>query len=178
MTYEIKVSQFCSLSQEIKFQSWLASTEPALYDKLLVQVKSGIGCHANTRVMTDIQKELDKKGKLQDLVLFLRDNFPATLREITTKKAVEQTRTTILRSGKDMVVFRHYNCALLTFPQKLVMQNKDVGQLRRDVKHFLTDKINYDYIIVSILASVHLVKPEGIFIIAFFLSIQHVLHCF
>jgi predicted DNA-binding protein (UPF0278 family) len=99
--------------------------------------------------MIEIQKELEKNGKYQELISFLKDNFPATLREVVVNKKPDPAHTVILRSGKDMVVFKHYNCALLTFPQKLVMQNKDVAQLRRDVKNFLMDKMGYDYIIVD-----------------------------
>jgi hypothetical protein len=107
--------------------------------------------------MMEIQMDLGKEGKLVDLVKFLLVEYPITIDKDgdIDEKAPEiistpgPQRSRYLTKIDNDVVFKHYNPHMLTFPQKLVMQNSDLKQLELDAKDFITGKLNTDYIIID-----------------------------
>jgi hypothetical protein len=169
MKYKIKSRQFCSLSREPKWQDWLRKNAVDLYDKLIAHLKTSKGCRANVDKMTEIQKELDKRHLLVDMVKFLKVEYPIVLEEVYDDKP--QPKMTKIESHNDKAVFKHYNPNLLTFPQKVIMTG-DPNEIQRAVKEFIAGKISTDYLIIGNTAYVEyfhqkyekestMVKPES-----------------
>lgn len=150
MAYNIKISQFCAISQEIKFHVWLSNISTPLYEHLLAHFKGGGGgsCRANTKIMAEIHQELQKTGKHTELIKFLQENYPQIIESRETP-IINKNNTVILATVKKNPVFKHYNAQLLTFPQKAILYNKDINRLSRDVKRFISDKLDVDYIIIG-----------------------------
>lgn len=115
--------------------------------------------------MMEIQSKLSKQDKLVSLVEFLRKEYPISLIEVTGNdpeniEVVASDGTRLLTIIDDTYVFKHYNPNMVTFPQKLVMQNKDIKQLEVDVQAFVTSKLDFDYVIVGDKAYIEYFKPK------------------
>jgi hypothetical protein len=147
------------------FQQWLLSNDPTLFGELTDHLRNNTSCKSNVRKMMEIQSKLSNSGKLIDLVEFLRKEYPISLVEVTGDdpeniEVVANDGTRVLSSIDDTFVFKHYNPNLVTFPQKLVMQNKDIKQLEVDVQAFVTSKLDFDYVIVGDKAYIEYFKPK------------------
>lgn len=150
----IKISEFCSLAKNVKWQDWLAKTASDLNDILLSTIKnlSG-GCKKNTAMMVQIKNELVKRGYEKHLAEFLQAEFPTVLEKQTlklrqippTKKSNNKTPG-ILNKHQ---VFESYNLDILQFPQKMIIIDNDSNSLLKRVKNFIVDKVKSDFIIID-----------------------------
>jgi hypothetical protein len=156
--YVIRTSQYCALCKEIKFQKWLNDNCPEEYKDLIAHLKLSTSCKSNTKKMMEIQNTLRQKEKLVDLVKFLLEHFPITIdkdgdpdeiKEIEIIPTPGPQRSKILLSIDNTLIFKHYNPNLLSFPQKLVMQNADMKQLELDTKEFISTRLGTDWIIIN-----------------------------
>ena len=157
--YQILHNQFCALAKETRFQKWLESISPQLYSELIEHLKTATGCKASTQKMQEIQQKLQVMDKATQLVNFLRENYPTTIIRLEDQKPKEEvgeilkgkskSPTLFLTKIDNATVFKHYNPNLLTYPMKAVFMNEDVNALRRDVKKFMADKIDIDYIVIG-----------------------------
>jgi hypothetical protein len=107
-------------------------------------------CRSNSEKMSIIQKELEKRGKMVDMINFLRKEFPIVIEsgDVTNTLTVTIRRS----SNPGRLVFAHYNPELLTFPHKLIMENTDQQQLIKDVKDFCSNHFGTDYVIAGTMA--------------------------
>lgn len=150
MKYRIRKSQFCTLSKEQKWQSWLQSVSQDLYDDLMNHLKISSSCGSNQAKMIDIQKGLEKRGLMNQMVSFLKKEYPTVIEQIieTNQKIQNKSHNIITKSvGTD--VFQYYNPSLLTFPQKMIIENENIDELQSEVNEFCMDKIGCDYIIIG-----------------------------
>lgn len=150
--YKIRTKQYCNLSQEQKWQSWLQSVSQELYDDLMTHMEVSRSCKQNYAKMLDIQQGLEKRGLLPQMVLFLKREYPYAVEEIRVgapKGQIRQRPSNVVEAISDAVVFEHYHPNLLTFPQKLVLENDDQEQLLREVKDFCQGKVGVDFIIIG-----------------------------
>jgi hypothetical protein len=99
--------------------------------------------------MSVIQKELDKRGKITQMVDFLKKEFPIVIEEENSQTPAVTIKKT---SNPGRLVFAHYNPELLTFPHKLIMESTDQQQLIRDVKDFCSKNFGTDYLIIGNMA--------------------------
>lgn len=151
--YRLRITQFCALSHDTQFQTWLQSNFHDLYEELIMHLSTSNSCTANKQKMVAIQLEIRKRGKADRLMDFLLREFPLVvevLEEKTTKPVTEE----IERPG----IFNHYNPHLLTFPQKLILRNKDQSILVKSVDDFIKDKIDPDYLIIGDIAYIEYFK--------------------
>jgi len=169
--YKIRIGQYCSLSKEPKFQQWLLDNNPELLGELTEHLVKSTSCKSNVSKMMEIQTKLLKSGKLEALIEFLQKEYPIALIEVKEEPGsmiisrekiglVEDKGTRILSAINNSRVFKYYNPSIMTFPQKLVMQNSDVVQLEIDVKEFVSSKFGSDYVIVDDLAFIEYFKPK------------------
>lgn len=149
--YRIKTKQFCSLSKEQKWQGWLQSVCPELHDDLMRHLQVSRGCRSNHAKMMDIQVGLEKRKLLPEMVKFLRKHYPMVVEEVDGPgKAKPVPRpTSYLNKDNEQQVFKYYNPYLLTFPQKMILENDNPEVLLRQTKEFCSDKVNCDYIIIG-----------------------------
>ena len=151
--YRIRTRQYCALSKEAKWQSWLQSVSQELYDDLVVHLRSGAGCGANQAKMVEIQNKLEQSGSLSDMVKFLIKEYPFAVEKVDDVDSVKEkfdTPNVVEKVRQD--VFSHYNPRLLSFPQKAILQDGDLDNLHRKVRVFCAGKFGVDYIVVGNLA--------------------------
>jgi hypothetical protein len=162
--YQILHNQFCSLARESKFQKWLEEISVNLYSDLMKHLESATGCKANVKKMQEIQQKLQTENKSVQLVDFLLKNYPSAIVKLEdiSKAETQQklTPTIFLSKITDTTVFKYYYPNLLTYPMKAVFTNEDVETLRKDVKRFMADKIDADYIVVGNKAYVEYFKTK------------------
>lgn len=148
--YRVRTSQFCALSKEQKFQGWLHSVAPVLHDDLVAFIKKSNSCYANRQKMEEVHAELTRRQLAVPLVKFLHTTFPNCVEEIKEAAVLPPPPTSkILAAAPDSEVFAYYKSGLLTFPQKTIMENDDPKILEKEVRSFLTNKVNGDYIIIG-----------------------------
>jgi len=148
--YRIRTRQYCALSKEAKWQSWLQSVSQELHDDLVAHLKSGPGCGANQAKMVEIQNKLERNGSLADMVRFLIKEYPFAVEKIDDVDSVKEkfdAPKVVNKIRQD--VFAHYNPRLLSFPQKAILHDDDLDNLSRKVKVFCAGKFGVDYIIVD-----------------------------
>lgn len=150
MKYRIRTKQFCALSQEQKWQSWLQSVCPDLHEDLMNHFKVSTSCKANHIKMMEIQEGLQKRNLLGQMVLFLKQHYPIAVELVTEPQAPVQKPITsqVVRSGSSDV-FHYYNPSILTFPHLMILENDDSESLLTETKEFCNDKIGVDFIIVG-----------------------------
>jgi hypothetical protein len=110
--------------------------------------------------MLDIQQGLEKRGLLAQMVLFLKREYPYAVEEIKTgakPQPIAKHPTNVVEAVTGEV-FEHYHPNLLTFPQKLILENENIDELHRQVKEFCQGKIDVDYIIVGTKAYIEYFK--------------------
>ena len=162
--YRLRVTQYCALANENKFQAWLHSTCPDLHADLLRQLDTGSSCKSNRHKMVEIQTRLQSRGLMSALVNYLLKEYPfviETLREpgeLRPRKISNTKKQVSKDDGKP--VFAYYNAKLLTFPHKVVLQNSNVEALRRDVLNFCKGNIDTDYVIIGGKAYIEYFKPQ------------------
>jgi hypothetical protein len=146
--YRVKTKQYCSLSKNQKWQSWLQSVSQELYDDLMNHHLANHGCKSNHIKMMEIQRKLNAKKLLPSMVQFLLKEFPNTVEEVKTPTVKPKVKP-IKISNDDKGVFGYYNPKLLTFPQKIIIENDNKEELERQVHDFCKDKIDTDYLIIG-----------------------------
>jgi hypothetical protein len=150
MLYRVRSKQFCILSREMLWQSWLHSVAPDLYDDLIKHLETSSGCRSNTIKMEIIQKQLEIRGMSSKMVTFLLKNYPATVEEVHEPSDLPTgPKSDILLAGASQSIFKSYNPNLLTFPQRLIFENNDVDVLYRDTLEFIRNKVSVDYLIID-----------------------------
>ena len=159
MGINLKKAQFCALSRQPDFKSWLKDIAPDLYDQLLLTQKKS-SCKANSEHMLIIYTKLYERNVGNDLETFLRRRFPMVIDEaprqhVISTPAQEQRQTNIQNlsinseSLNKHKVFKSYKPTLLTFPQKKIIYNANPQQLLAITNEFLQNKISVDYIILE-----------------------------
>jgi hypothetical protein len=73
---EINTGQFCQLSKDKKFQSWLKEYNTAQYEFLINSLENSNSCKKNREMMMKIYNSIEKK----ELIEFLRKEFPQLMR--------------------------------------------------------------------------------------------------
>lgn len=145
----IRRSQFCALIAEASFQKWLNDINPELYNEISKHLSKLPGCRANNSKMSWLLDKLKEIGKYDDLLIFLIANYPITIGE--TQMEISSSplgECVILHKNPDNSIFSHYNSSLLTFPHKLILRG-DPDKLESVINRFLSDKIDFDYIIID-----------------------------
>lgn len=111
-----------------------------------MHLKDSRSCRANNQKMREIQEKLIKRNHGSKLLQFLQTEFPFSIEEIIDKSPIQKTNQVAPMAS---TVFEYYDPHLLTFPQKMVFKNQDIGELRRSVMDFCIGKVNVDYIILG-----------------------------
>lgn len=158
--FKIRINEFCGISRNKIWQSWLESTAPDLHQQLIVTVTDpGGGCKKNTAAMVDIYNTLVRRGHEKILLDFLKKEFPVALEEV--QKNVFQTTETEKDKKIDPKVyndigepnkhkiFKSYNPNILTFPQKMIIIDPNTFSLNKKVRNFIKDKIDADFLIIE-----------------------------
>lgn len=149
-SYRLRTQQFCNLSKEQTWQSWLHTVAPDLCKSLLDWLRTSTSCRGNQTKMMEIYAELIKRKLHTQLIKFMQSKYPLAVEEvieIDPNKPTIQTSQTIV--DNDTTVFASYRPGLLTFPQKMIFENTNQIELEKDVHNFLSGKINGDYIIIG-----------------------------
>lgn len=168
MAIQVDQGRFCSLSSNRDWQTWLRNADKDLYDDLMRTRASGRGCSANSAKMKQIYSALYARGKGADLEELIKERFaylitggnapsPAKSIPVSLPKPLPKAMTppkslwapTNASNLNKHGVFESYRPNILTFPKKMIFVNTDRNQLEAIVKHFLRDKISYDYIMVD-----------------------------
>lgn len=148
--FRLRSQQFCALSKELRYQSWLHTVAPDLHTDLAEHLKNSRSCNANSIKMSEIQNKLEQRNLIDQLIRFLRKEFPHTVEEVILPTATPMVSTSRqLTEAMKTEVFAYYRPALLTFPQKLILENEDPEALRRDVLAFISGRVGTDYIIIG-----------------------------
>ena len=146
----IRRSQFCALIAEASFQKWLNDINTELYNEINKHISRSSGCKANNTKMSWLLDRLKEVGKYDDLLNFLTTHYPATIGEtqMEISSASPFGECVILHKNPINSIFSHYNSSLLTFPHRLVLRG-DPNKLETAINKFLSDKIDFDYIIID-----------------------------
>lgn len=151
MKYKIKTRQYCSLAKEQLWQSFLYTVAPDLHDDLVNHLSTSTSCRSNTIKMENIQASLEARKLLPRTIEFLKKEYSFVIEEI--KESFDDKdlvfKGKIIYTDASQNIFKNYNHNLLTFPQKVIIENdSDIG-LRCDIAGFIKDKLNVDYVIVG-----------------------------
>lgn len=162
---QVRINQFCGLSRNKKWKNWLKSAAPDLEESLTGMQKEGASCKKNTNRMIEIYNELLKRGKGEDLELFLSKEFPAILVKKTELRRGKQRKAPLnkyknIREANKHGVFAHYDPKILTFPQKRIIIDPDTVSLEKKVRSFISDKLNADYIMIEDRAYIEFFLPK------------------
>ena len=156
MKYKIRTNEFCGLSRNPKWQEWLKTIAPDLYQELTVHLSKTSGCKSNREIMIAIQGKLEGKGLSDKLIEFFNREFPQVIEKIVNAPISPSKRVEV----NDRVVFGHYNPNMLTFPQKVIFENLNIEKLNKDVEEFCRDKIGCEFVVVKNRAYVEYFKPQ------------------
>ena len=146
--YRVRVSQFCSLAKESKWQGWLQTIAPDLHSELIKHLTNSVSCKANQNKMTTIYQTLEERKLGLQVIKFLRKEYPHTLEEILQPQPILQPKS-MLVAANTQEVFSYYKPTLLTFPQRQIFENNDIEALKKDVSAFLAGKVGGDYLIIG-----------------------------
>jgi hypothetical protein len=149
--YKIRTSQFCTLSKESKWQAWLQTVSQDLHDELVKFIQTSNSCRANHDKMMEVYKKLEKRNLSSHLVKFLRKEYPHTIDEVKeiTDPLPPKTPSKLVAVAGPTEVFKYYNPNILTFPHKIIFENDNPDDLRREVSRFLVGKVGGDFIIIA-----------------------------
>lgn len=158
--YRVRTKQFCSLCKEQRWQAWLHTSAPNLFDDLIDHLSSNLSCRANHQKMVEIYQKLEARKLVEGMVKFLVKEYPYAVEDISIAmeqpRKVENSLTLDRLDNQDIFVI--YKPNLLTFPQKLVLKNDDVNMLHRDVMSFINDKVGVDFVIIKNVAYIEFFK--------------------
>lgn len=159
----LRISEFCSLARNKKWQEWLLNYNKVLYDDLmntLTNVKGG--CKKNTAKMIEIRNTIKKDGNDEVLFQFLKTNFPTVLDRSVVRKRSKNTNPDKDISGptNKHSVFKSYNPGLLTFPQKKIIADSNPASLQKRVRKFIANKVKADFIIIEDRAYIEYFLPR------------------
>ncbi len=155
---KVKANQFCALATDGHFHNWLQSYAPDLLDELQATIKTG-SCKSNSAKMQDILDKLEQRGKTPALIRFLNDVFPFVIEEIR-KADIKPVNLVFLIKNPVNSIFKFYNPYIVSFPQKVIFQNKDVEALKRIIQSFSAGKLAVDFIIIGDLGYIEYFKPK------------------
>ena len=145
---KVRISQFCSLSKEPKWQGFLQTIAPDLHAELIKHLTNSASCKANQNKMTEIYQTLEQRNIGSQTIKFLRKEYPHTVEEIIDLQPPPRPKSLLLTSNQQEV-FSYYKPSLLTFPQRQIFENNDIEALQKDVHNFLAGKVGGDYLIVG-----------------------------
>ena len=153
---KIDASQFCYLSTSEVFLSWLSRLDKSLYDELVEHLREGKGCGSNRSKMMHILRSLQKNGKSDQLVGFLRDNYPSILKD--DPRQSKRDYESLNAHG----VFEHYDPTLATFPMRLIITEGDTGHtsLSKAVLSFCAQQARCDHIFIDDRVYIEYITPE------------------
>lgn len=137
---KVKVDQFCSLATSPSWQAWLFKFEQSIYRKFVKKLQESRGCNQNRDLMTETLLEVEKSGGNDNLVAFLKENYPHMLMADNG----EPVKSVTPKDGDD--IFEHYNPAILTYPRRMVLTGDN---LQKRVRSFVLDKLKHDSVIVG-----------------------------
>lgn len=138
----IRVEQFCSLSSNPIWQSWLYKYDPVFNQELVNHLRSSTGCGANRVKMTEIMNRIVERGDEGLIVDFLKVHFPQMIEDDSRVVAVKT-----FNSRRD-IPFDVSDANLLTFPRRAIIDG-DQDTLKDLVSNFLSDKVGGDFVIVG-----------------------------
>jgi hypothetical protein len=147
--YRLRTQQFCALSKELRFQAWLHAVAADLHKDLISHLENSHSCRDNAVKMSEIQNKLEKRNLIIQMVEFLKKEYPHAVERLPDPLTPSTPTSTNLKAAPQNEVFGFYTPALLTFPQKMILQNDDPDALRRDVLAFIVGKVSTDYIIIG-----------------------------
>jgi hypothetical protein len=160
---QVDQGRFCSLSSNRDWQNWLRNTDQALYGDLMATRAAGRGCNANKEKMKQIYSALYARGKGEALEELIKERFAyLIIGSVATSEppkaqpkpkpltpSVKVFAPTNASNLNKHGVFESYRPNILTFPKKMIFQNTNRAQLEAIVKHFLKDKVSFDYLIID-----------------------------
>jgi len=80
--FQLKINQYCGLIRHTKWQQWLHKTAPEINQEVQAFLKRNNSCKKNKDKMIEIHKSLTEKGKMPDLIEFLKEEFPHMLKVV------------------------------------------------------------------------------------------------
>jgi len=162
MKFNVKVDQFCALSKENSWQAWLQSVADDLHTDLLKFLNENNSCSANQKKMKDIYRILSNRNLSKQMIKFLVKNYPNVVEEVAEAGDVvrRDTNSIYLNSIDNKEIFEYYNPLLLTFPQKVVIENDDRDSLMLELNYFISDKFGVDFVVVDNMAYIEYFKKK------------------
>jgi hypothetical protein len=149
---KIKIDRFCALATSPSWQAWLYHHDKDIYRDFYQRLQQSRGCNQNRDLMSDILRQVEKKGGGEALLTFLKRQYPHMLIDDTPVPTVAETQPTTK-------VFDHYNPAILTYPRRFILTGPE---LSRQVQSFIIDKLKSDYVIVDGVAYIeYLTKADA-----------------
>ena len=170
---KLRESQFCNLSRAAEWQAWLGEHAPDLLTDLKAFLRSGKGCKVNKEKMLVLREEIYKRNlgeKFEQLIihryplLILREEPPQTCKVQVPKQNVAPVLPIPLASRNPSLnkhgVFKVYRPEMLSFPQKLIIQNKDKGLLQHQVDEFTKSMTGVSTLIIDDTAYIEYLLPK------------------
>lgn len=149
--YKIKDSQFCALSKDSQFRTWLSNNAQDLFIDLRKHLEVSTSCLSNKKKMIEIKDELFKRGIEDKLIEFLRSVYPTIISVSYSQSKISNTAIKINDMDKlnKHKVFKFFKPGFLTFPHKFIMADSNSDNLYARIKRFIKDKISVDYIVIG-----------------------------
>ncbi len=129
---KIRVEKFCSLATARDWQTWLYHYDQQLYAEFIAKLRQARGCNDNRKLMVEILEAIDDRGDGPRLSEFLRSNYP---RLIIDERVPDEKEWDKL-----------FGTNVLTFPHRKILSGSG-KQLTNLIKQFLSDKINYEFVV-------------------------------
>ena len=141
----IRIEQFCNLSTNNAFQSWLYKYDGDLYQDLVNHLRASRGCAHNREKMVDLVGKIEARpGGRSAVMEFLRTSFPAMLE---MDEGITPPEAPITTNDSDVPFV--FNGVQLTFPRRIILQHANLGVLQENVRNFVTGKLRVEYVIIG-----------------------------
>jgi hypothetical protein len=157
---KIKVTQFCGLSTSPQWQAWLFRFSREMYTRFVEEMQKSKGCNQNREVMMRFLTELELMGAQDQIIEFLKLNFPHMLED-----DVEPEKAVVIELPPDVSQLQQYKSAFdnpnVTFPRRVMAPITDIS-LDDMIKHFLSVSaaIEYKTIVIDGVLFVEFLLPS------------------
>jgi len=146
---KINIQEFCSIARNKKWHKWLRSNFPKMADELEAVVYGDKpGCSKNKTAMLTIYGKITASSKLKEFEKFISKEFPAAVVG-NGPKIFKNEEIINIDSPNKHGVFKSYKRHVLTFPQKLIIENANEVELKKKVEEFIKDKFRPEYVIIE-----------------------------
>src|SRR5271157_4612229 len=94
--YKVRISQFCGLSKESRWQGWLQTIAPDLHAELIKHLTNSASCKANQNKMTVIYQTLEQRNLGSQVIKFLRKEYPHVVEELIEIQSSPRPKSLII----------------------------------------------------------------------------------